>query len=430
VLNRIYQVGLRTVDLNAQDAYLDCPTREQRAWTGDSVVHQQVHLAANPDWGLARWHPQLTASPRPDGMLPMAVAGDMEHADSAYIPDWALHWVRSVNNLYRYTGDRDLIARLLPVVEGVLRWFEPFRSSDGLLHEVTGWVLIDWASVYSNGCSGALNALWARALRDYIDMAEWCGDARGAAWARSMWDGVASGFDVFWDAERKVYIDHVVEGERQLPASQHVGASALCAGIVPSEHVDEIVAMLVDRSRHVRHSWFMQGLVAEDAASAAVLVRGYPEPAWDASTKHVAAEPFFRYVVHDALACAGRADLVADACRDWKMFLDAGENTWPETWHGGTHCHGWCSTPTRDLIVYTLGIRPAEPGFTRALVAPRLGDLAHARGAAPTPFGSLRVNVADATVEVSSPVPFELDLGTGEGRSFEPGTHVIERSSV
>ena len=61
------------MSINSFDSYTDCPTREQRAWTGDSVVHQMVDLTTNADWRLARWHPTLTASPRSDGMLPMAV---------------------------------------------------------------------------------------------------------------------------------------------------------------------------------------------------------------------------------------------------------------------------------------------------------------------------------------------------------------------
>src|SRR5262249_18289669 len=32
MLNRIYAAGIRTVTLNSQDAFIDCPTREQRAW--------------------------------------------------------------------------------------------------------------------------------------------------------------------------------------------------------------------------------------------------------------------------------------------------------------------------------------------------------------------------------------------------------------
>ena len=427
VLDRVYEVGLRTVDLNAQDAYLDCPTREQRAWTGDAVVHQQVHLAANPDWGLARWHPQLAASPRPDGMLPMAAAGDMELADTAYIPDWALHWVRSVHNLYRYTGDRELVGSLLPVAERLLRWFEAFRGRDGLLHDVTGWNLIDWASVYVEGCSAAVNALWARALYDITAVADWLGDDRCASWARGAWAGVAEGFDVFWDDDRGVYVDHIVDGERRPETSQHVGSSAMCAGLVGRERIPAVVDMLADRTRHIRHSWFMQAMAAGDPRAGLHLVRGYPPPEWDTQTQIVAAEPFFRYVVHDALAVAGRADLVADACRDWKVFLDAGETTWPETWHGGTHCHGWCSTPTRDLVVYTLGISPAEPGFARASVAPRLGDLTWAKGAVPTPRGLLSVDVSSDAVVVDSPVPVDVDLADGHVRALGAGRHRIVR---
>ena len=32
------------------------------------------------------------------------------------------------------------------------------------------------------------------------------------------------------------------------------------------------------------------------------------------------------------------------------------------------------------MLVYTLGVSPAEPGFTRARIAPRLGRLEWAKG--------------------------------------------------
>ena len=406
-LERIFAIGLRTVDLCALDAYVDCPTREQRAWTGDAVVHQMVDLATNPDWSLARWHPQLTAVTRSDGMVPMAVASDFAFEDRTMIPDWSLHWVRSVHNLWRYTGDLELVTELLPVAERTVRWFEAYRRDDGLLDGVTGWTLIDWASVYSSGCSSALNALWARALEDLADLAAAVGNDGTAGWARRRHAGVRAAFDAFWDDGRDRYVDHLVDGERRTVAAQHGGAAALAAGLVPAERVDRVVARLTDRGRLVRHSWVMDTATVERANSGqAYLAFGYPEPDWDVDEQMVACEPFFRYVLHDGLARAGRADLIADQCRDWQGFVDAGETSWPENWNGGTRCHGWSSTPTRDLVVHVLGITPAEPGFGSVRVAPALGDLDWARATVPTPHGFVTVEArADGTVEVDSPVP-------------------------
>jgi len=407
LLERIHAVGLRTVDLSALDAYVDCPTREQRAWTGDSVVHQQVDLTNNPDWSMAIWHPQLAAQPRFDGMLAMAVASDFQADDRTIVPDWSLHWVRSVHNLWMYTGDREVVTELLPVAERTLRWFESFLADDGLLHDVTGWLLVDWASCYTTGCSSTVNALWARALEDYAAMADWVGNAGSAAWARERYEGVRAGFEVFWDEARGVYIDHIDRGVAGRAAAQHPGAAALAAGIVPAARVARVVAGITDRSRLIKHAWVMDKVTVEGGGAGYVyMVMGYPEPEWDAETRMVEAEPFFRYVVHDGLARAGRADLVADRCRDWSHFLDRGETTWPEDWNGGTRCHGWSATPTRDLIVHTLGIAPAEPGYASVRVAPALGDLEWARAVVPTPHGPITVEAhADGRVEVDSPVP-------------------------
>ncbi|MDE3203223.1 MAG: family 78 glycoside hydrolase catalytic domain [Acidobacteriota bacterium] len=407
VLERIHAVGLRTVDLCALDSYVDCPTREQRAWTGDSVVHQMVDLVANPDWSMARWHPQLAAATRSDGMLPMAAACDFAGNHHMFVPDWSLHWVRSVHNLYRYTGDRDLVGDLLPVAEQALRWFEPFLGADGLLDRVSGWVLLDWASVYSEGSSSTLNALWARALEDLAEMAAWIGNHATAAWARRLYSDVAGAFDRFWDERRGVYIDHVVDGVARRSAAQHGGAAALAAGLVPAPRIGRVVERLTDRTRLLRHSWAMDTVTPEgEGIGYLYLTSGYPAPDWDVEEQMVAAEPFFRYVLHDGLARAGRSDLVADLCRDWAVFLERGETSWPECWNGGTHCHGWSSTPTRDLVVHTLGVTPAEPGYAAVRVAPALGDLEWARATVPTPHGPVTVEArADGSLQVDSPVP-------------------------
>ena len=431
-LERIWQVGRRTVDCCSLDAYVDCPSREQRAWTGDGVVHQMVDLATNPDWRLARRYVELAATPRPDGMLPMAVASDFAAADATIIPDWALHWVRGLWNLWRWTGDRDLVARHLGPAEGVLRWFVPYQGVEGLLGDVTGWLIADWAAVGTRGTSAVVNALWARALRDFAEMATWLGDAGRARWAEAEWERVRDAFECFWDARRGLYVDEIVGGRPGRAVSQHANAAAVAAGLVPPERMPEVMAAILDPARLVRATWLLPGRTSppEDGdmyAGAGYLVAGPPEPWWDVEREIVAAQPFFRYVVHDAVAAAGMTGRIAALCRDWEALLPRSPTTWSETWHGGSRCHGWSSTPTRDLVVYTLGVTPAVPGYDVARVAPALGALAWARGRVPTPHGMVEVAVDRERVEVTSPVPVEV-TASGATVAHPAGRHIVRRA--
>lgn len=408
-LQRIYEIGVRTVDLTAQDAYLDCPTREQRAWTGDSVVHQSVDLVANPDWSLARWNPQLLGQPRSDGMLPMVGVGDF--ADPAYvaIPDWALHWIRSVHNLYRYTGDRALVGSLLPAAETALRWFTGFQRPDGLLTDVTGWVLIDWAPVPVRGASASLNALWGRGLRDFAEMADWLGDSGRASWAGERLAALAAGFEAFWDARRGAYREQLRDGA---VVTEHAHAAAVCAGLVPAQRRTTVRNLLLDRGNMISRATFLQPVQGEG------ILPSPENPDWDTETMVVAAQPFYRYVVHDALAALGAADRIAGLCREWLGLLETGPTAFREVWEGGSLAHGWSATPTRDLVVYTLGVTPGEPGYGTVRVAPRIGDLEWVRGVVPTPHGPVSVTVNGSTVTVESPVAVEL-----VGRDGNVGHH-------
>jgi hypothetical protein len=423
-LDRIWAVGRRTVSICSMDTYLDCPTREQRAWTGDSVVHQLVDLTTNTDWSLARWHPRMAASPRPDGMLPMACAGDAEQADFTIIPDWALHWVHSVWNLQRYVGDRAEIAALLPVVEGVVRWFEPFCDGAGVPTDVYAWVIVDWASVYTEGVSAALCGLWGRALLELADMAEWLGDDGRAGWARRTHERLRTGFERLWDDRRGRYVDSLVPGTARPMASQHGQAAAIVGRLAPEERWPRLVEVLTDEDALIHASFSVDdgpSLPNAGIGVGAMLRDGHPEtPWWDVEHDVVRAQPFFRYVVHDALVDAGRADLIVGQCRDWRWALDRCGTSLTETWYGGTVSHGWSATPTRDLMQRVLGVVPAEPGFAVASVAPALGDLEWAEGAVPTPAGLAHVRVGDGRVEIDSPIPFEH-----AGRRHPAGRHSL-----
>jgi len=254
-LDALYKAGIRTVQLNSLDSYTDCPTREQRAWVGDAVVHQMVDLATNEDWGLARNYLDLSDSPRSDGILPMVVAGDIEASGGLTIPDWSLSWIHGLHIQYWHDGDLEAVRRHLPNVEGVLRWYTCYLDERGTIADVPEWNLVDWASIFVSGRSSILTALWARALIEFAELSEVARNSGSAQWARELYDSARAGFEDFWDSNRGVYLDHIVDNQRQPAASQIAQASAIISGLAPRERWSGLVDVMTDSERLVVRSW-------------------------------------------------------------------------------------------------------------------------------------------------------------------------------
>jgi hypothetical protein len=78
-----------------------------------------------------------------------------------------------------------------------------------------------------------------------------------------------------------------------------------------------------------------------------------------------------------------------------------------DTWD--SYCHGWSAGVAFMLQGYVLGVIPVEPGFRRLRIAPRLGDLTHARGTVPTPLGDVTVSAEQRDGRMVA----ELDIPAG-----------------
>lgn len=415
-----WNIGARTVDVCSTDAYLDCPGREQRAWVSDAYPQILVSLVTNPDHRLIRRHLELTSRSRfPGGLLAGAAGCDFARVGFT-MPEYSLHWIRSLAAYWRYTGDDELVRDLLPVADAIIDRYEQQRGPSGLLEDFPGWVFIDWAQVDRDVVIGAHDALYAGALEDYATLP-------GASQVTDLRVRTAEAFEALWDADRHVYVDAVGRRGRSRRISQHVNGAALMAGIVPEQRVAGLIERVMDPgSSELGGRLVVTPTSADNRVEGRVPFFQYEPPDdFDEERDVVAAQPWFCRYLHEGLFRHGRVDLVLENLLRWKVV--PGDGTFQEFWDAtpgtSSRCHGWSSSPTFDLTTYVLGLRPAVPGYATALLDPHLGDLRYVSGRVPTVFGWLSAHVDHTSARVDVPEGMELAL---KGRTVGHGQHEIE----
>ncbi|MBA2316782.1 MAG: hypothetical protein H0V93_03245 [Euzebyales bacterium] len=419
---QLWRTGLRTVDVCSTDAFLDCPGREQRAWVADSYPQILVSLVTNADRRLVRHHLELTARSRyPSGLLAGAAGCDFAHIGFT-MPEYSLHWIRSLAAYWSASGDEHLVKRLLPVADGIVERYERQRGSSGLLEDFPGWVFIDWAQLDRDIVTGTHDALYAAALEAYATLP-------GASDVSGLRARTAAAFEALWDSQREVYVDAMGGGGLSRRVSQHTNASALLAGIVPEGRAANLIERITDPAASLGGRLVVTATSADmrdpDLAHELIPVFQYQSPAsFDVERDVVAAQPWFCRFLHEALFRHGRRDLILESLLRWKVVPGNGtfEEFWAATPGTSSRCHGWSASPTYDLTAYILGVRPATPGYARALVDPYLGPLTRVSGRVPTPFGWLSASIEDAEIHVEVPQGMTVAVGHEE---MESGQHRI-----
>lgn len=381
-LNRIWRAGARTLQLCMHDAFVDCPSREQRQWM-DAYLDARINYAAFGDTRLAaRLIRQIALSQRPEGITMMAAPGDFAVASFTNIPDFCLYWIMTIGDYLQFAGDTRIVDEVYPAVVKGLQWFERQLNEENLLTDVPHWVFVEWAETDKKGQVTALNAQFVSALRVAADLARLAEHTRAAthydALARRVCEAINA---LLWDETRGVYADarrHSVLSRR---VSQQSNAAVIAFAVAPRERWARMWETILDEERLVlTHALGHDGEVTP----------------FDEAFNVVQAQPFYAHFLHRALRQDGKFDaLVQNIRARWGAMLADGESTFRETWQLEpitSKCHAWSATPTFDLSTDVLGVSPSAPGFKHIRIAPQVMGLQWARGEFPTPQGEVAVD--------------------------------------
>jgi alpha-L-rhamnosidase len=385
LLNKIWEIGRWTVQLNMEDAYTDCPWRERGQWWGDARVEALVNYYAFGDFKLIRKGlKQIAQSQNEEGLTWGVYPTDWP---GGILPTFTLIWICSLYDYYLYSADKELVKELLPTVERALDFFEKYLSERDLLCNLPYWVFVDWADVETRGESSSVNALYHGTLRIAAELTEIIGKSDKAKHYRTLAEHVRVAMNThLWDRPLSAYQDALIDGRVISKLSEQANAWAIVFGVPEPESSSKIVQSVFDSEREV--------------------VR--------------AGSPYFSFYLLSAFAKAGLHEKALAYIRShWKKMLDWGATTWWETWKPtASFCHGWSAAPTYFLSAEILGVNPRKPGWAEILIHPHPAELQWARGSVPTPEGDVNVGWKseekfEMTVEVPTAAQVRIPLRKG-----------------
>jgi len=388
LLNKLWSVCARSVQVMSEDAYVDCADRERTEWMDCTPPDFDVTRTAMAGPGTNG--AKIYADPRlleemlrrtaltlqPGGWVKAHTCSDRFDIH-AKMEDRACDWVEGARIYYEATGNAAPIREIWPAITAQMKYFLDLRSSRGL---VIGreWVIWGNPMGYQTGEGAGLNAFVYKALVDAAFLGKAIGQTKDAAKLDQAAKDLAATFNrVLWDKQDGTYYSgYDTDGSAGVPSSwmnkprvlpDHLivptiypALFALDQGIVPAERRAQVVKYLLSQpdpnARIMFYYYYWKQLYEAD------------QPGMDKD-------------ILDAM----RQKWAAMANWPW-------QTTWEE-FEGGSKAHCYGMFPGYFLSAYVLGVRRDEPVATKQLlIEPHLGDLTEAAGVVVSEFGPVPVS--------------------------------------
>lgn len=382
MLNRVWKMSERTLQLCMEDTFTDCPLYEQTLWIGDARNEALYAFSTYGNFDVSARSLEIGAQSLEH--FPM-VGCQVPSAWECILPAWSFLWGMHVWEHYFYSGDRKVLRTLWPAVQrnidGALGMLDDNGLFSGLFWNLLEWTPIDQdhAIVLHN------NMLLVGALRAAENCAEVLQDEKARKRMVAARNKLVRAIHKTWDDTKSSYPDSIHEDGKPSPK--------IC------QHTSMLPVMFDMVSRD-RKEALRQNLLNPPKGMTTV------------------GSPFAMQFMYEALEKLGEFDAVLESIRtSFQPMFDAGSSTVWEMFpnsdfdaHGfptRSHCHAWSSSPLFFLNRIVLGIRQVGVGGKAFEISPWLGGLRHARGATASPKGRVCVEwkIMGKTLKISITAP-------------------------
>ncbi|KAJ5682957.1 hypothetical protein N7462_006122 [Penicillium macrosclerotiorum] len=397
-LEKIWDISLRTLQNCRHETYEDCPFYEQNQFVSDSRLQMLFSYQLSSDDRLARKTLQeFHASQGPDGLIKAQFPSGFR---STQIPQFSLYFVAMVYDHMQYFADVSVVCSYLSTIDGILNYFDGRINDLGLVgrFEKDTWPFIDWVPqwfvpgeifescmprAYNNTGAATFNSLlYIVALMQAAEICTFIKRKDTAAEYTARADALRNAVN------RHCYEDGLyLDGPSVKEFSQHSQVFAVLSESITGPAARELVSRALQDTSLAQCSYSMKFYLFRAVEKVGLYTQLFPD----------LVEPWRR--------------MIADNLTTWAEFEQ----------NARSDCHGWSASPVYEIVAQVFGLSPAQPGFKRLRIAPRMELLEHARGTFFTPVGDVTVAwTKEGDLEVEPAVEIEAEI-------VLEGVHLIQQ---
>ncbi len=377
IFNHIWDMCKRTQQIDMEDAFVDCVTRERGMYIRDTIIQYHNNLAFFGDHKLMKRCLELYAQGiTPDGIFKCVYPIEKNY----FITDFALNMMDGFCNYYEFSGDIELIKKHWNTLLTNLQWFHNLSDEreDGFLdadwyikrgvHSQYGGLHGDnTAGMTRTGINSMFTFIYLSAIKSTIKMAKALDDTKTVQQLEKRYEKIAEAArNIFWDEDKGAFAE-TIEKNSFIP---HASFLAVLADVPTKNQTEKIKTYLSKEFS----SLFKNGYNPDDGEKVA---------------------PHFTFYALDALYKLNLAKPAEQIIRDgWGWMLQNNCRTCTEFYRLTTsQNHAWSANPGYYLSKNVLGIKfPEKPNLDVVEIDIKCNSITWANGKFPHPKGNITIS--------------------------------------
>ena len=246
-LNWIWNACVHTTRLCVYDRIMDNPVRERREYMGDILcMLDAIYAAFGQAKIVDKYFRDIKRSQYDYGLFPHTILGNPLEINSIYVESQYELVYRAWQH-FQLFGDKKILEDFYEPFKGLMDYLQNFIDERGLMGPAPFTMFVDWADIQRTGQTLIVNLLQAEGWRVMAYMARELGHEIDKTKFEQKHNNLKMRLNaLYWDAERGVYHDSIVDGKPGNHFSEHVNFLMMFFDLASDPQCQAMTDMLKD----------------------------------------------------------------------------------------------------------------------------------------------------------------------------------------